>query len=394
MDILFYGRFLDEVYLDNAATTYPKPEKVYSSILNYMKNVGASPGRGGYENALTGDRMVYKCRQSLINLFNFNKIENVVFTSNITASLNILIKSIVKDGWHVITSSMDHNSVIRPLFSLEKSNKIELDILNCSKEGLINIEDFKNAIKDSTRLVVLSHASNIVGTIQPLETIGKICKEKGIYFIIDSAQTAGVLPLNFQNLNCNALAFTGHKSLLGPQGIGGFIIDDELNNIATNFIEGGTGSLSESTLQPDFLPDKFESGTMNTPGIAGLLASIEYINEEGLNAIKEREEYLSREFINGLLNIDSVKVYGPLDASLRTATISINSSKIDNSELGFLLDSEFGIMVRTGLHCAPLAHKTIGSFPQGTLRFSFGAFNDIKDINYALYALNSILNRM
>ncbi len=167
-----------KVYLDNAATTYPKPEKVYSSILNYMKNVGASPGRGGYENALTGDRMVYKCRQSLINLFNFNKIENVVFTSNITASLNILIKSIVKDGWHVITSSMDHNSVIRPLVSLEKSNKIELDILNCSEEGLINIEDFKNAIKDSTKLVVLSHASNIVGTIQPLEAIGKICKEK------------------------------------------------------------------------------------------------------------------------------------------------------------------------------------------------------------------------
>ncbi|APU58886.1 aminotransferase class V-fold PLP-dependent enzyme [Clostridium botulinum] len=383
-----------KVYLDNAATTYPKPEKVYSSILNYMKNVGASPGRGGYENALTGDRMVYKCRHSLINLFNFNKIENVVFTSNITASLNILIKSIVKDGWHVITSSMDHNSVIRPLVSLEKSDKIELDILNCSEEGLINIEDFKNAIKDNTKLVVLSHASNIVGTIQPLETIGKLCKEKGIYFIIDSAQTAGVLPLNFQNLNCNALAFTGHKALLGPQGIGGFIIDDELNNIATNFIEGGTGSLSESTLQPDFLPDKFESGTMNTPGIAGLLAGIEYINEEGLNAIKEREEYLSRKFINGLLNIDSVKVYGPLDSSLRTATISINSSKIDNSELGFLLDSEFGIMVRTGLHCAPLAHKTIGSFPQGTLRFSFGAFNDIKDINYALYALNSILNRM
>ncbi|WP_434305543.1 aminotransferase class V-fold PLP-dependent enzyme [Clostridium botulinum] len=383
-----------KIYLDNAATTYPKPEKVYSSILNYMKNVGANPGRGGYENALTGDRIVYKCRQSLINLFNFNKIENVVFTSNITASLNILIKSIVKDGWHVITSSMDHNSVIRPLVSLEKSNKIKLDILNCSQEGLINIEDFKNAIKDNTKLVVLSHASNIVGTIQPLETIGKICKEKGIYFIIDSAQTAGVLPLDFQNLNCNALAFTGHKALLGPQGIGGFIIDDKLNNIATNFIEGGTGSLSESTLQPDFLPDKFESGTMNTPGIAGLLAGIEYINEEGLNTIKEREEYLSREFINGLLNIDSINVYGPLDASLRTATISINSSKIDNSELGFLLDSEFGIMVRTGLHCAPLAHKTIGSFPQGTLRFSFSAFNDIKDINYALYALNSILSRM
>ncbi|WP_251862179.1 aminotransferase class V-fold PLP-dependent enzyme [Clostridium sp. Marseille-Q2269] len=383
-----------KVYLDNAATTYPKPEKVYSSILNYMKNIGASPGRGGYENALIGDRMVYKCRISLMNLFSFNKIENVVFTSNITASLNILIKSIVKDGWHVITSSMDHNSVLRPLVSLEKASKIQLDILSCSQEGLLDIKDFKNKIKDNTKLVVLSHASNIIGTIQPLEEIGKICKDKGIYFIIDSAQTAGILPLDFQKLNCDAIAFTGHKALLGPQGIGGFIIDDELNNIATNFIEGGTGSLSESTIQPDFLPDKFESGTMNTPGIAGLLAGIEYINKEGLFTIKEREEYLCKEFINGLLNINSIKVYGPLDSSLRTATISINSSKIDNSELGFLLDNEFGIMVRTGLHCAPLAHKSIGSFPQGTLRFSFGAFNDIKDINYALYALNNILNRM
>lgn len=383
-----------KIYLDNAATTYPKPEKVYQDILNYMKNIGASPGRGGYTNALSGDRLVYNCRNAIINLFNFNKIENVIFTHNITNSLNILIKSVVKQGWHVITSSMDHNSVLRPLVSLKNSGKIELDILNCSQEGLLNITDFKNAIKENTKLVVLSHASNIVGTIQPLEEIGKICKEKNIYFIIDSAQTAGILPLDFKKLNCNALAFTGHKSLLGPQGTGGFIIDDILNNEATNFIEGGTGSLSESTIQPDFLPDKFESGTMNTPGIVGLLAGINYINKEGINTIKEREEYLCKNFIEGLLNIESVKVYGPLDASLRTATISINSSKIDNSELGFILDDEFGIMVRTGLHCAPLGHKTIGSFPQGTLRFSFGTFNDLQDVNYALYSLNKLLNRM
>ncbi|NEZ47870.1 aminotransferase class V-fold PLP-dependent enzyme [Clostridium niameyense] len=383
-----------KIYLDNAATTYPKPEKVYQDILDYMKNIGASPGRGGYTNALIGDRLVYNCRSEIINLFNFNKIENVIFTHNITSSLNILIKSVIKQGWHVITSSMDHNSVLRPLVSLKNSGKIELDILKCSKEGLLNVTDFKNAIKKNTRLVVLSHASNIVGTIQPLEEIGKICKEKNIYFIIDSAQTAGILPLDFNKLNCNALAFTGHKSLLGPQGTGGFIIDDILNNEATNFIEGGTGSLSESTIQPDFLPDKFESGTMNTPGIVGLLAGINYINKEGINTIKEREEYLCKNFIEGLLNIESVKIYGPLDASLRTATISINSSKIDNSELGFILDDEFGIMVRTGLHCAPLGHKTIGSFPQGTLRFSFGAFNDMKDINYTLYSLNKLLNRM
>lgn len=383
-----------KVYLDNAATSYPKPESVYDSVYNYMKNIGASPGRGGYKNALTGDRLVYKCRQNLIKLFNFDKIENVIFTPNITVSMNILLKSIVKEGWHVITSTMDHNSVLRPLVSLEKGNKIELDILSCSKEGFLSLEKFKEKVKPNTKLVVLSHASNIVGSIQPLEEIGDFCKKNNIYFIIDSAQTAGILPLDFKKLNCNALAFTGHKSLLGPQGTGGFIIDDKLNKEAKYFIEGGTGSLSESTIQPDFLPDKFESGTMNSPGIAGLLSGIEYILKEDVNTIKEREEYLCKNFIEGALNIDSIKVYGSLDASKRTATISINSTKIDNSELGFMLDDEYGIMVRTGLHCAPLAHKTIGTFPQGTLRFSFGAFNDIKDINYSLYALNNIINRM
>ncbi|WP_138204185.1 aminotransferase class V-fold PLP-dependent enzyme [Haloimpatiens lingqiaonensis] len=383
-----------KVYLDNAATTFPKPDTVVSSIMTYMTQVGSNPGRGASSSSLAGNRVVFQCREAIANLFNFPNVENVIFTSNITHSLNTLIKGVVKKGWHVITSSMDHNATLRPLSALKEKGDINLTILDCSEEGLINIDDFKRAIEDNTKLVVLSHASNIIGTIQPLEEIGRICKEKEIYLIIDSAQTAGVLDLDFKKLNCSALAFTGHKSLLGPQGIGGFIIDDELNNITKPFIEGGTGSVSSNVIQPDFLPDKFESGTMNTPGIAGLLAGINFINEKGLKYIREYEEELCQKFINGALNIDSIKVYGTMDSSARTSTISINSSKIDNAELGFILDSEFGIITRTGLHCAPLAHKTIGTYPSGTIRFSFGIFNDEKDVDYALSCINKVIKRI
>ncbi|WP_411678707.1 aminotransferase class V-fold PLP-dependent enzyme [Clostridium thailandense] len=380
-----------KVYLDNSATTYPKPEEVYSSVYNYMKNIGSNPGRGGYSSALEGDRIIFSCREALMKIFNFDKLENIIFTANITHSLNILLKSVVKDGWHIITSSMEHNSVLRPLSNLKETKNIDLDIIECSENGVLNIEDFKNTLKSNTKLVVLTHASNIIGSIQPLKHIGKICKERGIYFVIDSAQSAGAIPVDFSEIGCNALAFTGHKSLLGPQGIGGFLIDDNLNQEALSFIEGGTGSLSESITQPNFLPDKFESGTLNAPGIAGLLAGINYITEEGLISIQERERELCQHFIDGLLNIPSIKVYGATEASLRTPTISINSNKINNAELGFVLDRDYGIMARTGLHCAPLAHRTIKTFPEGTLRFSLGPFNDIKDIDYTLHCLNLII---
>ena len=383
-----------KIYLDNAATTFPKPPVVYTSIMNYMMNIGTNPGRGVSTASLSGNRVVLNCRYAIMDFFHFDKVENVIFTPNVTTSLNTLIKSSVKKGWHVITSSMDHNAALRPLNSLLEKGIIELDILPCSCDGLINVNDFINTLKPNTKLVVLSHASNIIGSIQPIESIGKICKEKDIYFIIDVAQTAGVLPIDFYKLNCNALAFTGHKSLLGPQGTGGFLIDDKLNKECTSFIEGGTGSLSSSIIQPDFLPDKFESGTLNAPGIAGLLEGINFINSQGIDTIRETEEYLCKKFINGLLNIPSVIVYGFNDNYKRTATISINSTKIDNSELGFILDSEYGIITRTGLHCAPLAHKTIGSYPCGTLRFGIGPFNDIKDINYTLDALNTITRKV
>ena len=382
------------IYLDNAATTFPKPPEVYTSMMNYMMNIGTNPGRGVSTASLAGNKVVLNCRYALMDFFHFDKEQNVIFTPNITTSLNTLIKSSVQKGWHVITSSMDHNATLRPLTSLAEKGIIELDIIPCSKEGLIDVNDFINTIKPNTKLVVLSHASNIVGTIQPLEAIGKICKEKSIYFVIDAAQTAGVLPLDFNKLNCNALAFTGHKSLLGPQGIGGFLIDDSLNEACCAFIEGGTGSLSSSIIQPDFLPDKFESGTLNAPGIAGLLESINYIKSQGIDSIRAHEDNLCKHLIDGLLNIPSIEVYGFTEVSRRTAAISLNSTKIDNSELGFILDSEYGITTRTGLHCAPLAHETIGTYPSGTLRFGIGPFNDIKDISYTLNSLNTIIRKV
>jgi len=383
-----------KIYLDNAATTYPKPPKVFLSVLNYMMNIGANPGRGGSSSTLEASRIVYKTREAVASFFNFDKPENVIFTSNITLSLNILMKGIVKKGWHVITTSMEHNSVLRPLSSLNKKGFIELDIVPCSNEGLINIETLKNKIKNNTKLVILSHSSNIIGTIQPIEEIGEICKKHNIYFILDTAQTAGIIPIDFYKLNLSALAFTGHKSLLGPQGIGGFLISDKLNDEAVPIIEGGTGSLSESIFQPSFLPDKFESGTMNTPAIAGLFEGINFINKEGIYNIKEKEEYLTSKFIEGLLNMDHIILYGIKNHKKMTSVISINSTKIDNSELGYILDNNYGIITRTGLHCSPLAHKTIGTFPQGTLRFSFGFFNDIKDVNYTLESLNNIMKGM
>ncbi|WP_346887787.1 aminotransferase class V-fold PLP-dependent enzyme [Clostridium sp. UBA1056] len=382
-----------QVYVDNAATSFPKPDSVYNDILNYMRNIGGNPGRGASTSSLKGNKVIFQCRNALCEFFNFNDTKNVIFTSNITMSLNILIKGVIKPGWHVITSSMDHNSTLRTLNELKSKGIIELDIIQCNKLGEIDIEDFKSKIKDNTKLVTLSHGSNIIGTIQPLATIGEICKDNNIFFIIDSAQTAGVLDLDFQKLNCNALAFTGHKSLLGPQGIGGFIIDDLMNDVCSSLIVGGTGSVSSDIIQPNFLPDKFESGTINAPGIAGLLAGINFIKSEGLSAIKEHEDYLTQKFIDGILNIPTMKVYGHLNTENRTSTISINSSRIDNNELGFILDSEYNIITRTGLHCAPLAHKTIGTYPNGTLRFSFGYFNDEKDISYILSCINLIIKR-
>lgn len=380
------------LYFDNSATSYPKPKEVYEAMNNYMTNIGASPGRGAYGPAIEADRIVYTCREELCDLFNFDKPENVIFTPNITYALNILIKSTIKKGWHVITTSMEHNSVLRPLTTLRNNLDFELDIIQCSTDGYLDTDVLKSHIKSNTKMIILSHASNIIGTLQPLKDIGNICKINGIYLIIDTAQTAGVIPIDFKEINCSALTFTGHKGLLGPQGIGGFLITDELNQEAATYIEGGTGSYSFDTNQPNILPDKFESGTLNTPGITGLLAGLKFIKDVGVNSIKEYENELTKLFISSISNINKLTIYSHKEN--RVASISINYSNYDPSEIAFSLYNEFKICVRSGLHCAPLAHKTIGTYPNGTIRFSFGFFNNKDDINYCVDSLYNIIKSM
>lgn len=295
------------VYLDNASTSFPKPKSVSDSIYNYLTNIGGNPGRANHSNALESNRYLFLARETIANFFNFNKIENVIFTNNITSSLNTLINGILMPGDHVITSSMEHNSVIRPLYNLKESIGIDLEIVSAKSNGIIDVDSISKAIKSNTKLIVMTHASNITGSIQPIQKIGELCKKHNIFFILDSAQSAGVLKVNFKDFNLNALAFTGHKSLFGPQGIGGFIIDDKLNEICNPYILGGTGSLSHSLTQPDFLPDKFESGTLNIPGIIGLYEGIKFIEKEGLNTIYEHNSYLRSYLINEISNIKDRK---------------------------------------------------------------------------------------
>ena len=378
-----------EVYLDNASTSFPKPKIMADAMYDYIINVGGNSGRGNYSNSYESNKLVLLTREKIADFFNYNKSENVIFTNNITSSLNILIKGILKQNDHVISTTLEHNSVLRPLFECSNLLNINIDLVNSSKDGFINPIDIKNKINKNTKLVIVSHASNVIGSIQNIEEIGAICKENNIFFIVDTAQTAGMIKVDMQQCNANAIAFTGHKSLLGPQGIGGFIIDNSLNDACTSTFSGGTGSLSHSLTQPNFLPDKFECGTLNSPGIVGLSNSIDFINKEGLETIYSKNSYLRSKLYEGMLNIDGIKLYGNTDFSKYTTCISFNYKSFDPAEVSYFLDCN-GIKARSGLHCAPLAHKSIGSYPGGTIRFSLGYFNTEKEIDYTLTILNNI----
>ena len=381
-----------EVYLDNAATTFPKPKQVVDAMYNYMLNVGGNAGRGNYSNSLQSNRYLYDARETICNFFGYNNPSNVIFTNNVITSLNMLIKGLLKSGDHVITSSMEHNSVIRPLIDCKNSMHIDLDIVNADSKGFISIDDIKKNIRKETKLIIITQASNVTGSIQNIKEIGQLCKDNNIFFIVDSSQGAGVLDINMQSINADAIAFTGHKSLLGPQGIGGFIINDTLNNNCSSILQGGTGSLSYSLEQPDFLPDKFECGTHNLPGIVGLSEAIKFINSIGLDEINEHNKYVLKYLLNGLMNISGLKIYGDTSGNNSTTCVSINSLSLDASELGYLLETE-GIKTRCGLHCAPLAHKTIGTYPNGTVRLSLSYFTTKADIEYTLKTLNKIISK-
>lgn len=379
------------IYLDNAATTWPKPEDTIIAMEDCIRNAGANPGRGGHKMSLDAGRLVYDTREEVAGLFKVSDPVRIVFTKNATESLNMALKGLLKPGDHVITSSMEHNSVARPLHVL-KSRGVEVTELACSATGLLDPDSVRKAIKGNTVAVVILHASNVTGSIMPVEEIGKITREKEACFIVDAAQTAGFLDIDVDKQNIDILAFTGHKSLYGPQGTGGIYIREGIE-IAPLF-EGGTGSKSESPQQPEDMPDRYESGTPNTPGIAGLGAGIRYINGIGLDKIRKHEQGLTAKLLDGLKQMKQVEIYGPAKAELQVPVVSINIKGQDSSEVSFILDKAFDIACRSGLHCAPGAHRTIGTINRGTVRFSFSLFNTEAEVDYVLESVEKIVSEL
>ncbi|MDY0236016.1 MAG: aminotransferase class V-fold PLP-dependent enzyme [Gudongella sp.] len=374
-------------YLDNAATTFPKPQQVYDKIYKVMTEYGANPGRSGHKLAIRAGREIYATRELLAGFFNVEDPFNIVFTASATEGLNIAIKGILKTGDHIITTSMEHNSVLRPIKELEKIG-VEHTIVWANDLGQIDVDRIKNEIKENTKMIVTTHISNLTGTIMPIEEIAKIAKKYGVIYLVDAAQSAGVYDIDISRLGMDLLAFPGHKSLLGPQGTGGLYIREGLD--INNLMQGGTGSDSHSLIHPNIMPDKFESGTPNSPGIIGLGEGINFINNTGIANIRKYEEELTEHFIREASKIEGLTIYGPKNTDLQAAVVALNFNNMDSSELAYILNEEFDIYVRPGLHCAPLAHKTIGTLEQGAVRFSFGYFNNHEEIEYSIKALNKI----
>lgn len=373
------------IYLDNAATSYPKPDVVIDRMAYFMKNVGATCGRGAYTSEIESDKLVYSCRKNICTLFNFNKPSNVVFTYNITESLNLAINGILEKGDHVITSSLEHNSVMRPLKILQRYKNIQISEVPCDKNGITKACDVKNFIRPNTKLIIFTHASNVLGTIQPIKEIGTIAKKNNILFLVDSAQTAGAYPIDVKNDNIDLLAFTGHKSLLGPTGTGGLLINSDTN--INPLKAGGTGVDSKYPYQPDYLPNKFEAGTLNVVGIVGLLEGINYINNIGVTSIREKENILIDYALKKLEEVPNIKIYGPKVSDKIVGVISFNIKGIPCDEIGFELSKKYDIMVRVGFHCAPTAHKIMGTYDTGCVRIGIGYFNQKSDIDALVNAL-------
>ncbi len=392
---------MEKIYLDNGATSFPKPKEVADAVYEYMTCCGANINRGGYQEAYDLEGTVFETREMLTDMFDGPDCKNVVFTKNVTESLNIVLKGFLRPGDHILCSSMEHNAVMRPLVQLEKQG-VEFSRIPGTETGELVLDAVEEMIKPNTKAIVMTHASNICGTVNPLKEVGEICRKHGLKFIVDSAQSAGILPISMKEMNIDALCFTGHKSLLGPQGIGGFIIAEDMIPLIDPILSGGTGSISHTEEIPDFMPDRFEPGTMNLPGIVGLNAGLNWIRKKGIDAVAAHELALTERFINGLLPLEEaghIRICGlkncyaekdGVTVPVRTGVVSIQTLKVDCADAAFRLDFEFGIETRVGLHCAPNAHKTLGTFPTGTIRFSFGNFNTGEDVDAAINAVREI----
>lgn len=381
---------MDYIYLDNASTSFPKAPTVAIAMSDYITNRGININRGSYALAYDVEDIIYTTRQRLNTLFNGHDPSHVIFTQNVTMSLNMVIKGLLKAGDHVLVSSMEHNAVMRPLTQLLDKG-ITFDTIPCDSTGSIQMDSIEPLIRPNTVALIINHASNVCGTIQPLESIGPICKAHNLQFIVDAAQTAGVIPIDVKACHIDALCFTGHKGLLGPQGIGGIILTKEMAQTLTPLIAGGTGSFSHLETMPTHMPDAFEAGTLNLPGIIGLNEGLSYIESQGMENIHNHELALTQAFLEGLQSIDVVNIIGKQDIQDRTAVVSITIDSMDLASIAYELESNYHIMTRVGLHCAPRAHQTLGTYPDGTVRFSFGYANTHEDVESSLSALHRIL---
>lgn len=381
------------IYCDNAATSWPKPPDVNQAMTTFLQDIGANPGRSGHRKSLEAGRCVYQAREAVTELFHAPDPLQVVFGPNVTHALNLALHGLLHSGDHVITSSMEHNAMMRPLRTLERQG-VQVTVVPCGADGLLDPWNIEAAIRKDTVLIALNHASNVVGTIQSVAEVGRIARQYNVLFIVDTAQTAGAYPIDMTEECIDLLAFTGHKALYGPPGIGGLIVGERVDiERLEPLVQGGTGSHSAHEEQPLFLPDRYESGTLNTVGLAGLEAGIRWILDQGVMAIRHHEIQLTAELIAGLQSIPGVVVHGTRDANRQTATISLTIQDTDPAEIGLLLDEEFGVLCRVGLHCAPAAHKTLGTFPTGTIRLGLGAFTTPEEVTTILQAIEQIVQR-
>lgn len=379
----------NRIYLDHAATSFPKPAAVTERMVQYLTKVGSNVNRGVYGSAFEAEELLYSLRQAVTDLFGGTDCRYTAFTANVTTALNMIIKGLLRPGDHVLVSAMEHNAVMRPLHQLAVRG-VRYDVIPSDRCGNMLLEEAEGMLLPETRAVICTHASNVCGTVQPIAALGQLCRRHDLLLIVDSAQTAGLFPLHMEEMNLAALAFTGHKTLLGPQGTGGFLLRPDLVGEMEPLIAGGTGSISHLEQMPDFMPDRFEAGTPNLPGLYGLYGALEARSGQSRSAALAHELDLTARFLEGLRAIPRIRLIGREDTVSRAPVVSVQIREGELAEAARLLDSRWGIQTRVGLHCAPLAHRTLGTYPQGTLRFSFGEGNTAEETNLCLEALEEI----
>jgi len=376
------------VYLDNAATSWPKPEAVYRAVERFMREVGATPGRGGHRREEEAQRIADETRQALARLFHAPDPQGIVFTMNATQAINMALKGLLRPGDHVVTSSIEHNALWRPLKALERTG-VRVTAVPCAPDGTLDPAAVAAALLPETRLVAMLHGSNVLGAILPVAEIGALCRSRGVLFLVDAAQTAGALPIDMDAMGIDLVAFAGHKGLYGPHGTGGLVVRPGV--VLETWIEGGSGVESASETMPEALPARLEAGSHNAAGIAGLLEGVRFVLEQGIERIRAHEVELSGLLIEGLREIPGASILGPGDPAQRTAVVSVTVEGYSPDQLAAVLDQVFDVATRAGLHCAPQAHRTAGTLDCGALRFSPGYFNTADDVRYAVESLREIV---